>query len=720
MTKQINRVFVESSYKIFFVMLFLFAINLNAQASKEEVAKALNIDKLQHPYLFFTNDEKPMLLERIKNDPEAKKIMEGLLAEGNRFLKMPFEKKTLYDVENPRFESNRELSSYVSEVSSGAMTTAFLYQMTGDEKYAKRAIEFGIALSDIPVWVNVAHQFDIIYPRVWPYNVPDDQVVFSFDLTTARFAKTLSYVYDWVYPVLTKHEKDKIRNGLLEKAVTKVRGNYEFFWWSTAYQCNWAVVCYSGLGVAALTLLKDNPQLIDVVAESYNRINLVFDEMGEDGGWQEGRGYYGFMIDHGLPFMDALKRLSKGKYNIFKHEKINKFAMDFPLYTLTANFADGGGGPIGSATMVDKLVTETGNNTAAWYREKFLRQRSDIFTLLWPKSDVEPIEPKQKSKLFRTIDWAAMRSDFFDPATVTVVTKAGFNNDPHHGHLDIGQFIVTYQNTQFIRDLGGMSYDEHYFNDDRYDYPHASSLGHNVIHVNGEKQIIAKKKNQPWKEGIGGKILDFRTSDKQDYVLMDPTKAYPNKELKKWRRSIILEKPVITVVFDEVGANPGAEIAARFLPGVGVGSGIDPSRLARMITNPNFDMSRLTAGSGEYKVMDNYVLLSSQRHHMALIPLVLNNDFKIINDKVPYVTVTANARVNEIPYVETITKAKSNTSILVTVILPVKDQNEAEGIVKSAKVSQLNANEIEVAVNSPSGNYKWVFEKQADGYILKK
>ena len=38
--------------------------------------------------------------------------------------------------------------------------------------------------------------------------------------------------------------------------------------------------------------------------------------------------------------------------------------------------------------------------------------------------------------------------------------------------------------------------------------------------------------------------------------LLDPTDAYPKKELKKWRRHIILEKPAITVVLDEV---PGSD-----------------------------------------------------------------------------------------------------------------------------------------------------------------
>ena len=81
----------------------------------------------------------------------------------------------------------------------------------------------------------------------------------------------------------------------------------------------------------------------------------------------------------------------------------------------------------------------------------------------------------------------------------------------------------------------------------------------NDIHVQ-----ILKLKDIPVDESVGGEILEFRTSKTRDYTLMDPTQAYPQKELKKWRRHIILEKPLITIVVDEVTAEKGSEIEARF------------------------------------------------------------------------------------------------------------------------------------------------------------
>jgi len=696
--------------KILCVLILAISFSLNAQVSKEEMLKSIGIDKLQHPYLFFSNADKPAILKRIQSDPQCKDVMAGLMAQGHRWLYFELKDPAPMPPSHPRYVTNgNEADRYYSELTEGALTLGFLYQMTGDVAYAKKGIELAVAMSDLIDWTNPAHKFDIIYTRVWPWNVPDDRVVFSYDHMAADRAATMATAYDWLYPMFTKWQRDKVRGALLEKAVTKVRGNYEFFWWASSYRCNWSVVCNNGLGLAALTLLKEDPQLVDVIAEAYNRIGLTYDQIGEDGGWQESRGYYGYMMRTGVQFSDALKRASNGKYNLFQHKKVKDHPLDFFLYTLTANFGDGGGGPMGPLWLVNKLIDETGNATGAWYRDKFLNQGggmnagATVFDVIWPKSSVQPVEPKVPSKLFRTINWAMMRSSFLDPSAVTIACKAGYNDDPHHGHLDCGQFILTWYGVPFIRDLGSGAYDEIYFNEDRWLYPQASSAGNNLIFVNGEEQLSAKLKDQPWKEGIGGKVLDFRTGEKRDYVLMDPTHAYPGKELKKWRRNIVLEKPAVTVILDEVGSAPGSKIEARFFPGVS-----QAPRAGRAAT--------FTPPAGiTYEVSNDHVLMTSQRHHLALIPLVLDNSFTIAEDGLPSLPVTEDARLSWIPYFETVTTAKAATSIIVTLIMPVNDQKEAEETIKTAKLVQSNPNELEVSV----GTYKWVFAKGKDGYALK-
>ena len=69
-----------------------------------------------------------------------------------------------------------------------------------------------------------------------PWNVSDDQVMFNYEIVTSDTAAMLACAYDWLYPALSKSQRDWIRGGLMSKAVSQVRGNWDFHWWATAYR----------------------------------------------------------------------------------------------------------------------------------------------------------------------------------------------------------------------------------------------------------------------------------------------------------------------------------------------------------------------------------------------------------------------------------------------------------------------------------------------------
>lgn len=674
-------------FYILFVIFSLFFIDAVGQVTKQDVMKSIRQKELKHPYLYFTDREKPEILKRIKNDPESHNMMARLLVEANRLLFTPVEKQAPVQQKNPRYWTDGKAIRYVAQNRNAVETLAFVYQMTGDLKYARKAFEFADALCDLHSWVYRAHEFPIIYSRVWPWNVADNQVVFNYDIRSADLACTLAEVYDWLYPVLNRRQRDRIRGALLEKAILPVRGNYDYYWWTTAYRCNWCGIGFSGLGVASVALLTEDPQLVDVIAESYNRMGRMFDEVGVDGGWQEGRSYWAYGMRSCVLFMESLRRVSHGKYNLFQHPRIRKNTAAFALYGLTAPFGDGSGKVVGSTHLLNKLITETRNSEAAWYRRNMLAAGNSLFDLIWPRSSVKPVEPRQKSKHFRSIDWVVMRSDFTDQEKVTVACKAGLNDDPHHGHLDCGQFVLTWRGQAFIRDLGAAKYDEKYFDEARWQYPQASSAGHNVVFVNRELQIPAKTKNGPWRENIGGKVLLFRTARERDYTLMDPTNAYPKKELQKWRRHIILDKPVITVVLDEVTARKGAEIETRF------------------------------HSAAAFDIKDRYVLLRGDRGMMALIPAV-NGQFTFRPGKHAYLPVQKEAKFSWIPYFGTITEAAESKTQIATIILPVENEAEAAGIATTVKRRTDDSGNLTLSFKKDGNIHTYHFLLKKDGLVL--
>ncbi|MHB9030152.1 MAG: heparinase II/III domain-containing protein [Candidatus Latescibacterota bacterium] len=720
-----------------FFLLLLLTTSTHAQTTPSTLSASLP-SPLTHPYLLFSSSEKPALLARIQTDPDCRDIFVRLISESNRLLYTPVDPIPPQPKERgPQLFDNTGDDGFMAmyyAYRTAAYNLAFVYQMTRERRYAEKAFEFAREVCDMPTWVFRACQFPYVYDRVWPWNVSDDQVMFTYEIVSSDTAAMLAVAYDWLYPALSREQRDWIRSGLLGHAITRVRGNWDFHWWATAYRCNWCSWCCNGLGLAALAMLTENPELVDMVAESYNRIWRTFDETGPDGDWAEGGSYWSHTFNKPLVFGAALSRLTGGKYNLYRHPKLLDNPVNFPLWLLVPpnrriNFADASDtGLLGSRQLMNKIVLETGNPEAAWLLANRYGRPSDILDIIWPnaaKQDAstgsapvpapglseprplaelveaspsalpvtEPVEvtpslPTQASKLFRTTGIAILRSDFTDPEKVTVACKAGRNDDPHHGHYDVGQFMVYWRGEAFIRDLGSGQYDILYFSTKRYDTPHASSAGHNLIFVNGETQIPGKLKDQPINPAIGGEILEFRPGETRDYVRMDNINAYVRERLKGWRRHIILEKPVITVVLDEVSCAPGAEIEARF------------------------------HSEGAQSAKEDYTLITGKSGKMALIP-VTENAFAFRPGRHAYMPVFKQSTFEWIPYMGTTVTATEEKTVLAHVILPVEDDAEARSIVASVRRSLDSAGTLTLAFEKTSKKYRYIFEKSPDGLALR-
>ncbi len=672
------------------MLLIIIFSTLNAQVTTEQINRAIDKKSLNHPYLYFNEKDKLPILNRIQTDPESRDLMAMFLAEANRLMFTPVETEVPKRDKHPRYWTDGKYDDYVNRHAKAAHLLAFVYQMTGDENYASKSFEFSEAICALQSWTYVAHEFPIIYSRVWPTYVDDDQVVFNFDIRVVYMAHYLSAIYDWISPTLTKRQRDRIRGALLEKVILPVRGNYEYHWDANCFACNHCQLFCSGIGVTALTLLNENPELVDVVTEAYNRMNKVYEHIGIDGGWQEGPAYWAYGMANSIYFMDALKRLTNGKYDLFTHPRIKNHPATFLLYGITTDFGDSPTGVRGSTWVLNKLTEETGDGLAAWYRKHYFGEGNTIFDIIWHRSSIKPIKPEVASNHFRSIDWVVMQSTFDDPEQVVVACKAGMNDDPHHGHLDVGQFVINWRGQAFIRDIGRLyPYDEKYFDNVRFDYPQVSSQGHNLVLVTGECQICAKYKDQPWREGIGGKVLEFMTNRERDYTLMDATDAYEKKTLKGWRRHIILAKPVITVVLDEVKSEMAAEIEIRF-------------------------HSQVNA-----ELKDRYVLLKGEKGTMALIPVV-DGDFILRPGRHASLPVKKDAEFEWIPYFGTVLQAKDKNTVVATLIMPVEDESEGVGIVESVESKIDGDGNLTLSFQQKGKLYSYFFKKERAGLVLSE
>ncbi len=190
-------------------------------------------------------------------------------------------------------------------------------------------------------------------------------------------------------------------------------------------------------------------------------------------------------------------------------------------------------------------------------------------------------------------------------------------------------------------------------------------------------------------ESVGGEIIEFRTDNSRDYTLMDCTNAYPKRELKRWRRHIVLDKPLVTVVLDEVESHRDRpEIEARF----------------------HSDFTQ--------HIRDSYTLLDSGDGMMAVIP-VTDEDWSFRPDSHAYIALQVNARFQWIPFNGTVVRPAGNSAVLAHVILPVSGEAEAAAVARSAAVEK-NVDDGTVITFTKAGeSYRYEFADTADGLALK-
>jgi len=204
-----------------------------------------------------------------------------------------------------------------------------------------------------------------------------------------------------------------------------------------------------------------------------------------------------------------------------------------------------------------------------------------------------------------------------------------------------------------------------------------------------EKQIPGKLRKQEWNYEVGGKVEEFKSSDKYDYVIMNPTNAYPKKELQQWKRHVLLEKPEITLVVDEITAKPGSKIDVRFHPGV-------------------------TASFEE-----GFVFLEGKKGNMVLIPMTKDEN-KVIPGKHASQYINETFKFAWIDYFDTEVISTDSKTVISTLIMPARDREEAKQIVSSKTISMDKSGNMSVSFTKKGEIHSYSFENKNKELVLKK
>ena len=501
---------------------------------------------IPHPRLFFTGEKLERLRERIGNEAMSKEAWNGLLGRANRLLEQELVSKEYAEGGSGQHGNYKRPSSQISNMGA---TLGLAYQMTGDKRYAEKLRDALIHYSALNRWAGDAH-----HDPPW-----------HSELNTARFCYGYAVGYDSIYDFLSEKERKTIagamvRLGILPTLDDWVLGEKRIHALDSMGH-NWWSVCVSMAGLAALSLLGDEPQAplwVQRVSEAFpewfiyqgNVLQNKTANFDGKGAFYESVSYANYALSEYLLFRLAYTNIygQSSAPNI----PLLKTAGDFFVHTcyptsdgiLSVNFGDSNLNATGARTL--RLLPANGYETPEyhWYLNRTDPGLSDPVALVYYELNPQKSSIKHlaHSMLYPDIGWAILRTSWDDNATMLAI-KSGFAWN--HAHPDAGSFMLFHQGKPLIIDSGNCSYSRR-----EYTSYYRHSKAHNVILIDGHGQNPEDCGNGDRGTVTPGRIHRLIDAAELKYVFADATGPTSWQFSRNYRHFLWIGDVIL--IFDDV------------------------------------------------------------------------------------------------------------------------------------------------------------------------
>lgn len=478
-----------------------------------------------HPRLIALDGDIERVRELIRRSAQARRIYDALVEEAARIQTSPPVEHVLV---GPRLlaQSRRCLDRIYK--------LALLYRLDGKREHLDRALRELRAAATFPDW-NPSHFLD-----------------------TAEMTHAFAIGYDWLYGSLSEEDRTWIRRAIIEKGIRPALPFYEAQRGWVVNRFNWNQVCNGGIGLGALAIADEEPDLCRrVLRWALESLPRALASYAPDGGWPEGPGYWHYATRYTVYFLAGLETALGHEFSLSSRPGFRE-AGRFRVYFSspagkTFNYADGGDS-IGSAEEMFWLARKFGEPVYAWHQQQRLADpatRPTALDLVWYQEEART--PQQArwplDALFRGVEVAFLRSSWEDPDAIFVGVKAG-DLKVGHSQLDLGTFVLDAGRVRWALELGGDDYNlPGYFGKERWNYYRNRTESHNTLLIDAENQ-------NPKAEAA---IVAHRFEPTLASVVMDLTQAYASK-LRRQRRGVALVHRSHVVVQDEIEAAQPVEV----------------------------------------------------------------------------------------------------------------------------------------------------------------
>ena len=379
------------------------------------------------------------------------------------------------------------------------------------------------------------------------------------DLFAAETGELLAWTYyltgdklNQISPLI----KERIELEEDRRIITPYLGRNDFWWMGFNGERtvnNWNPWINSNVLNIALILEKNKVRREDVVYKSMQSIDVFLNGYPDDGGCDEGPGYWGRAGGSLFDYLDLLYLSTDGKINIYNDlliRKIGQFIYKAWIHDdYYINFADASAINQPEAGLVYRFGKRISDHVMMGFGSFLLmRQKNgrssedpDDGSLIRVIPDLlitnelqneKPIEPYTADIWLPGLQVMAARSYPDSEKDLYFAAKGGHNAESHN-HNDVGNFIVYADGRPLLIDIGVENYTAKTFSSNRYDIWTMQSQYHNLPTINGVQQAAGREYH--------AENPQFSSTASKVSFSLDIAGAYPaNAMVRSWHRRITL------------------------------------------------------------------------------------------------------------------------------------------------------------------------------------
>ncbi|MES2419001.1 MAG: heparinase II/III family protein [Bacteroidota bacterium] len=419
--------------------------------------------------------------------------------------------------------------------------------VSNDGKYIPQVVN-GLWLTlEESTWVAPAH----IVVQKEGADLPNVTTPY-IDLHASRTGVTLAAIYNMLAPKLDAYSK--VINGRIEyemnRRIFDPYLEYDNFWWmgtkGNAVN-NWNAFNNTNCMQAALLMLKPGDTLNRFTRKLLKSADQFINQYPEDGGCDEGPGYWDMAGGKIIRLFSLLNQASDGQLDWSNRELLHK--MGTYTYKMqiadkyVVNFADA----MATYTQSPESVYAYGrlfkdeklkSYAAFLFEQKNKQIPTDDVVDFMETLKIYPLlaattsnAPYPAVSLLPDLEVFTARSTPGSTSGLFFAAKGGNNNESHN-HNDIGNFIVYADGKPLLIDAGVGTYTSKTFSNKRYELWNMQSQWHNCPSINGVEQQNGRN--------FAAKNFIYTATTATEQLTMDIAGAYPKSAaVKQWKRQFI-------------------------------------------------------------------------------------------------------------------------------------------------------------------------------------